>query len=130
MPSDNVSTIAVGGDVNFPVTGPILGSDINRISTSEFNLVSVGTYQIFFQVSINEAAQLVVTLSNTELAYTRVGRATGTTQLFGICLIQSSVPNSTLTIRNPVGNSTALTITPLAGGAGAVSAHLIITRIN
>ena len=35
-----------------------------------------------------------------------------------------------LTVRNPAGNATALTITPLAGGTNQVSAHLIIIQIS
>jgi len=45
-------------------------------------------------------------------------------------LVTTSVTNSILTIRNPAGNSTALTITPLAGGTRQVSASLVITRIQ
>ena len=83
-----------------------------------------------FQVSVNEPGQLVLTLNNTELPYTVTGRATGTGQIVGISLVQTSAINSTLTVRNPAGNSTALTITPLAGGASAVSADLVITQLN
>ena len=51
-------------------------------------------------------------------------------------LVSTSVPvtttviNSILTVRNLAGNSTALTITPLAGGTRPVSAHLVITQIG
>lgn len=130
MPGDNSATIAVGADVEFPSDGPFLGGDIARLGPSSFNLVSIGTYQILFQVSIDEPGQLVISLNNLQQTYTNVGRATGTSQITGICLIQTLISNSTLTIRNPVGNSTALTITPNAGGAGSVSAHLLIMRIN
>jgi hypothetical protein len=130
MPGDNLATIAVGGDVQFPSDGPFLGPDIIRVGPSSFGLQSIGTYQILFQVSVDEAGQLVVTLNNLEQTYTTVGRATGTSQLVGICLIQTTTINNILTIRNPAGNSTALTITPLAGGANSVSAHLVITRLN
>ena len=130
MPGDNSSTIAVGGDVEFPNDGPFLGSDIVRNGPSSFKLVSIGTYQILFQVSITEPGQLVVSLNNIQQTYTTVGRATGTSQIVGMCLIQTLTVNDILTIRNPFENSTALTITPIAGGAVSVSAHLIITRIN
>ena len=130
MPGNNPSTVAVGADVEFPSDGPIFGSDITRLGPSSFNLVSVGTYQIFFQVSIDEPAQLVVTLGGAEQPYTVVGRATGTSQLVGFCLIANVNSNTSLTIRNPVSNTTALTITPNAGGTQAVSTHLIIQRLN
>ena len=87
-----------------------------------------------FQVSVNEAGQLVLTLNGgagaVELAPTVVGRATGTSQIIGMSLVTTTVANSVLTVRNPAANATALTITPLAGGASPVSAHLVITQIQ
>jgi hypothetical protein len=83
-----------------------------------------------FQVSVSEAGQLDLTLNGSELAYTVVGRATGTSQLVEMALVQTTSVDSTLTVRNPVGNSTALTITPLAGGTSPVSAHLVITELQ
>lgn len=130
MPGDNATTVGLGTDVSFPQNGPQLGSDIVRANASSFNLVAIGTYQILFQVSVNEPGQLVVSLNNLEQTYTTVGRATGTSQLVGVCLVQTSTVNSLLTIRNPSGNSTALTITPFAGGTNSVSAHLVITRLS
>lgn len=38
--------------------------------------------------------------------------------------------NLVLTIRNPSGNSTSLTLTPVAGGIRPVSAHLTIIQLN
>ena len=35
-----------------------------------------------------------------------------------------------ISIHNLAGNSTALTITPVAGGASSVSAHLLIMRLS
>jgi hypothetical protein len=92
-------------------------------------LSAIGTYEVLFQVSVTEAGQLDLTINGTEQAYTVVGRATGTTQIVGMVLVTTTVINSLLTVRNPAGNSTALTITPLAGGANPVSAHLVITQI-
>ena len=100
-----------------PLSRPkiVSGPDVTRLGPTSFNLGSVGTYQIFFQVSIDEPAQLVVTLGGVEQAYTVVGRATGTSQLVGMCLIANVISNTSLTIRNPSSNTTALTITPVAG---------------
>lgn len=128
MPSDNAATVAPGTDVSFPQNGPTSGTIITRTGTSTFNLSAIGTYQVLFQVSVTEAGQLILTLNGTDLAYTVVGRATGTTQIIGMALVQTTVINSILTVRNPAGNSTALTITPLAGGTRPVSAHLVITQ--
>ena len=131
MPPDNAATIAVGTDVQFPQDGPIsAGSAITRTGPSTFSLSAIGTYQVMFQVSVNEAGQLNLTINGSELAYTLVGRATGTNQIVGICLVTTTLTNSLLTVRNPAGNSTALTITPLAGGSNPVSSHLVITQIQ
>jgi hypothetical protein len=134
MPGDNAATIAAGSAVLFPQDGPF--NTISRLgsSPSQFTLPAIGTYQVTFQVSVSEAGQLVLGLDTTtgatELAYTVVGRATGTSQIVGTCLVTTTFANSVLTVRNPVGNSTALTLTPVAGGTHPVSAHVVIVRLN
>jgi len=129
MPGDNVATVAVGSDVEFPQNGPATGVTITRLTNSSFNLATIGTYMVQFQVSVTEPGQLVLTLNGTDIAYTVVGRATGTDQIVGTALIATSVVNSVLTVRNPAANTTALTITPIAGGTQPVSAHLVITQL-
>jgi len=47
-----------------------------------------------------------------------------------MAVITTSTANYTLTVRNPAGNTAALTVTPLAGGTRPVSAHLLITQIS
>jgi len=131
MPPDNAATVGVGTDVSFPQNGPSSGTGlIARLNATQFNLADIGVYQVLFQVSVTEAGQLILTLNGADLAYTVVGRATGTSQIIGMALVSTSSINSILTVRNPAGNSTALTITPLAGGTRSVSAHLVITRIK
>jgi hypothetical protein len=130
MPPDNAATVAPGTDVQFPQDGPASGSAIVRTGASTFNLSAIGTYQVLFQVSVDEAGQLTLTLNGNELAYTAVGRATITSQIVGMSLVTTTVVNSLLTVRNPAGNSTALTITPVAGGTRSVSAHIVITQID
>ncbi len=129
MPPDNAATVAPGTDVSFPEDGPTSGTTITRTGPSTFNLSAIGTYQVLFQVSVSEAGQLIITINGADLAYTVVGRATGTSQIIEMTIVNTTVVNSILTVRNPAGNSTALTITPLAGGTRPVSAHLVITQI-
>jgi hypothetical protein len=134
MPPDNFETVAIGGDVSFPENGPAMaGSGITRTGLSTFNLANIGTYQVMFQVSVDEPGQLGLTLNDgaggVELANTVVGRAVGTSQIVGMALVQTTVVNSTLTVRN-AGSPAALTITPKAGGTSPVSAHLVITQIS
>lgn len=130
MPPDNAATVAPGTDVSFPQDGPNSGSDIARIGADSFNLAQIGTYQVLFQVGVTEAGQLELTLNGAPLAYTVVGRATGTSQIIGLAILTTTTINSVLTVRNPADNATTLTITPLAGGTQPVSAHLVITQIQ
>ena len=130
MPGDNAATVGIGTDVSFPQNGPSSSSTITRSGDSAFNLSAVGTYQVMFQVSVNEPGQLNLTLNGDDLAYTVVGRATGTSQIVGMSLVTTTGTNSILTVRNPANNSTALTITPIAGGTMPVSAQLIITQLQ
>jgi hypothetical protein len=130
MPPDNAMTVAVGGDVDFPQNGPTSAGGITRTSASAFELAAIGTYQVMFQVSVSEAGQLILTLNGADLAYTVTGRATGTSQITGMALVTTTSVDSILTVRNPAGNATALTITPLAGGTRPVSAHLVINQLR
>lgn len=129
MPPDNAATVAPGTDVDFPQDGPTSGT-ITRTGPDSFNLAETGTYRIAFNVSVTEAGQLILTLNGADLAYTVTGRATGTSQITGESLVQTTSDNSILTVRNPAGNSTALTITPLAGGTRPVSASLIVEQLQ
>ena len=130
MPPDNSATVAPGTDVSFPQDGPNSGSGIARSGPSSFNLAQIGTYLVLFQVSVTEAGQLILTLNGEDLAYTVVGRATGTSQIVEMAVVETTAINSILTVRNPAGNAAALTITPLAGGTRPVSAHLVIMQIQ
>lgn len=130
MPCDNAAPIAPGGDVAFPQDGPSSGGSITRLSDCSFALSDVGVYQVLFQVSADDAGQLLLTLNGVQLPYTVVGRATGTSQLVGMALVQTTVATSVLTVRNPAGATTALTLTPVAGGTLPVSAHLVITQLQ
>ena len=130
MPLDNAATVAAGSDVLFSQNGPSSGGSISRLSSSAFNLADIGIYQVVFQLGVIEPGQLVLTLNGADLAYTVVGPATGTSQIVGMALVPTSAINSILTVRNPAGNSPALTISPVAGGTRAVAAHLTITQVQ
>lgn len=130
MPPDNAAPIAAGADVAFPQDGLTSGTNITRLSDTEFALLDPGIYLVQFQVSADEPGQLVLTLNDTELPYTVVGRATGTTQLVGVALVETAVATSVLSVRNPADSTTALTLTPNAGGAEPASAHLVIAQLQ
>jgi hypothetical protein len=132
MPPDNLeTTVAPNNPVSFPGNGPTDGSSgITRASASTFTLAATGTYEVSFQVSVDEAGQLELSLNGVEQSATVVGRATGTSQIWANVLITTTLPDRVLSVVNPAGESTALTITPLAGGADPVSATLVIQRLS
>ena len=129
MPFHNAATVAPGTPVQFPQNGPSNGM-IMRPSASAFILPAVGTYEVHFQVSVMESGQLMLVLNGVELPETAVGRANGASQISGSCFITTNFVNSILSLNNPMGNSSALSITPLAGGSQPVSAHLVIKQLN
>jgi hypothetical protein len=133
MPPDNASTVAAGAAVAFPQDGPSNGT-VARSGSTAFVLPSIGTYRVAFSVSVNEPGQLELALDSgsgpVALPYTVYGRATGTSQISGEALVSTSVQHARISLINPSGESTALTITPLAGGVDAVAASLVIERLS
>ena len=132
MPGDNTATVAPGTPISFPQNGPTNGV-ITRSSTtptSQFVIPDIGTYSITWQVSIAEAGQLVLVVNGVEDVRTVVGRATGTSQIIGNTLLTTSTLNTVISLNNATGNPGALTVNPIAGGTRAVSASLIIKRLQ
>lgn len=129
MPGDNAATVAPNTAVSFPQDGPSNGV-ITRLTASTFLLPLIGTYKVYFQVSVDEAAQLQLRVAGIPIPDSVVGRATGTDQVVGVSIVRTTIPGSVLEVINPAGNVAALTITPVAGGARSVSAHLVILRIE
>jgi hypothetical protein len=128
MPPHNPATVPGGDAVDFPGDGPTQGG-IVRIDADTFLLPNAGTYRVSFSVSVTEPGQLGLSLNGIELAYTVFGRATGTSLLAGDSIIDAAA-GSSLEVVNPVGNSPALTITPLAGGTHPAVASLIIEQLS
>ncbi len=128
MPGDNPATVGAGSAVEFPQDGPNSGG-IFRTNASSFVLPFAGTYLVTFQVSVDEPGQLVLALNGVELPASVVGRATGTSEIVGTSLV-TTLGGDVLHVLNPSGNSTTLTITPVAGGTHPVSAHLTILRLQ
>jgi hypothetical protein len=136
MPPDNAATVAAGSPVQFPQNGPSSGVITRRggSSSPEFVLPNIGTYRVAFSVSVNEPGQLVIGFDSgkgmEELAYTVYGRATGTNQISGEVLVTTTVAKSALELRNPAGNTPALTITPVAGGTHPAAASIVIQQLG
>ena len=139
MPPDNAATVAVGAAVQFPENGPSTGLITRRAGSlltesTEFVLPNIGTYRVAFSVSVTEAGQLVLALDSgagmVELPYTVYGRATGTSLISSEALVKTTAANSALELRNPAENTTALTITPRAGGTRPAVASLVIQQLG
>jgi len=129
MPPDNSATVAAGTAVAFPENGPTSGT-IVRLGSSTFELPDIGTYRVSFSVPVSQPGQLVIDLNAAQLPYTVYGRATGTSPIAGSALVQTTTVDSVLSVDNPLGESTALTITPLAGGTDPDVASLVIEELN
>lgn len=50
-------------------------------------------------VSVTEAGQLIITLNDQDLAYTVVGRATGTSEIVGMAIISTKSKAPTIMVR-------------------------------
>lgn len=128
MPGDNSSTIAVNTPIFFPQNGPSNGA-ATSLGAGLFNLPNAGDYEIAWQASVTEAGQLQLAIGGVGLAATVVGRAALTSQIVGNTMITVAA-NSHLSVINAAGNSTALTLTPNAGGTNPVSATLSIKYLG
>ena len=130
MPPDNATAVAPGSDIEFARNGVTSGGNITRITASSFGLNEVGVYQVQFTANVDSPAQLVLTLNGDELPYTVSGSSSTPGQIVGTALVQTEVATSVLTLRNPAAATAGVTLTPSAGGADAVSAHIVITQLS
>jgi hypothetical protein len=136
MPPDNAATVGAGIPVQFPRSGPTTGviTRLGGASASEFLLPGIGTYLVTFSVSVGEPGQLALSVNSgggmVELPYTAYGRATGTSLISGVALVATTAANSVIELRNPAGNTPALTITPSAGGTHPAVASLVVQQLG
>jgi hypothetical protein len=124
--------IAIGAAFDFATSGPAGGfSNIVRSSPGNFVLPAVGTYKISWQAGITEAGQMMVSTTNLGLVPSSVAsRATGTAQITNTILLSTTVSNDVLSIINPPGNASALTVTPASGSlTHAPATSLVIERL-
>ena len=66
--------------------GPIGSTNIARTGPDSFNLAQIGTYQVLFEVSVDEAGQLILTLNGEDLAYAVVAEPQALHKLL-VCLL-------------------------------------------
>lgn len=130
MPTDNPDAITPGGDIAFPQNGATSNGGIIRISPTQISLTPVGTYLVIWNATVAEAAQLVLTMNGTELAYTAVGKGTANGEIVGFTLLTTTATGAILTVRNPTSNTTDVTLTQSAGGTLPTSARLTIVQVK
>jgi hypothetical protein len=130
MPPDNAATVAIGAAVEFPQDGATIGGGEApvRVGPASFQIQKAGVYQISYQASVDEAGQLAMAVNGTPVSATRAGRATGTSQISNTFMFEFAFADI-IEIWNS-DSAGALTITPNAGGASAVSAVLTIALIG
>lgn len=127
--ADNSPPVAAGGAVVFFRAGSTNGT-ITSLGPSSFNLPTIGTYLVLFQVDVTAAAQLGLRLNSAPILDSVVGRATGSSQIAGISLVTTTTANSVLEVINPSGNATTIAVPPNDGGTQPITAHLVILRIQ
>jgi hypothetical protein len=119
-------------------TGITLNSGGSPAGTS-YNLAVAGIYEVYWEADITCAGlgvQLQVALNGIPVAYsghsyTTVSVSNSPIQISGDVLIQTTVADTTLTILNPAGNSTAIAYTPptATGLTNTIAEILLIKRI-
>lgn len=127
MPTDNAITIAPNEPIDFPTTATKT-NDITVTSPSVFTVTTAGNYLVMFQASTTEGGQLQLTVNNTPIAYTTVGKAGENTQIVGFAILPLAA-NDAISVINPQASTTGITLTQNAGGASAVAAQLVIAKL-
>lgn len=128
--NDNPAPIAQNVAVNFPQNGPSTAG-ITRATSSTFNLAVIGTYLVLFQVDVVSSGQLGLRLNGGIIADSIVGRATGSSQITGISLVNTTTSNSVLEVINPQITTAVVVATNdnVIAPSQPGSAHLVIIRI-
>jgi hypothetical protein len=133
--NDNPDPIEPGDAVNFPnpATNPFgTIQRVNGTSTSQFLLPANSTFEVLFQVVVQNTGELVVVLNGTELLNTVFGKS-GNGAIVGMCIIKTpSGPSSVISINNPSTSvAGGLKIDAATGSlTQPLTCHLIIKQIQ
>jgi hypothetical protein len=123
------ATVAAGSDVPLASNGPMT-SGITYAANGQITIATAGVYQVSFLASVDEPGQLELTQNGTPIPSSLYGRATGTSEISGQAILNVATGDF-ITLRNPAGNSSALTFTPVAGGTHPdVSASITIEQLG
>ena len=113
--------VTPGSGIVFDTNGPT-NNIIVRLTSNQFKLPNIGTYEIYFQININENPNLVVVVNGSEINYTKTNTQAG--EIIRTFLITTTIINSIISINNPFDSNNDLII------SNKVSInHLTITQI-
>lgn len=127
-PSDNPNPITATQAVAFPNIAGTMGG-ISQTSPTTFSIATPGVYQVNYNVSSSTPGQLQIELNGTPLANTVTGTSAANGEIVGNAIITTTVPNSTIRIINPAGNTNNVTVTPNAGGTSPTASQLSIVKL-
>ena len=121
-----------GAEIPFVFDDPTQGSDITRLSDSEFAINTTGIYHIRFMATITSpeeqtGGQLVLAVNDTQLPQTIVGTGTQNTQVVGTYILPLNA-GDIISVRNPLTNDIVFFLDN-PGGNNTVSGHLVIIRL-
>ena len=120
--TDPPAHVAPGSSIIFDTNGPS-NNIIVRVTSTQFKLPNIGTYEVYFEVNINGTPNSVILLNGTEIAYTNTNTQSG--EIIRTFLITTIIINSIISINNPTSSTTDLII------SNKVSAnHLTIKQIS
>ena len=125
-PNDNPTAIAQNTAVEFPNSSAST-TGITRLTNSTFNLADTGTYLIMFKVNTNTAGQLGIAVNGAVQPNATFGNAADDGIIEGKTIITTTAANTVLSIVNPI--TTAVTVTPSAGGTEATVSDLTIIKL-
>lgn len=125
-PNDNPTAIAQNTAVEFPNTTAST-TGITRLTNSTFNLTNTGTYLIMFKVNTNTAGQLGIAVNGAVQPSATFGNAADDGIIEGKTIITTTAANTVLSIVNPI--TTAVTVTPSAGGTEATVSDFTIIKL-
>jgi hypothetical protein len=133
-PSDYAAPVAAGAPVPFPRSGPASGG-ITASFATEFNIHTVGTYEVMFNVHTTELGQLELAVNN-GAGFVQLPQCTGENMnstagghpIMGNCIITTTNADALVEVLNPPGNATALTITPADGDETHANSETLVIK--
>lgn len=102
-------SIVGGTAIDFSTVGPAGGiTSIVRTGAGTYQLPAIGTYKVSWLLSVDEAAQTVISTSNLgAISESVASRAALNSQLSGSFVFTTAVVNDVLSVLNPAGNTPA-----------------------